>query len=110
MRAVVVAMALLGSFFTLDAPAMAACNTRSGAESYMNSTRNLNSTPGNAWYFSVDQGTGVWMDGWNQGPNSMGQYKWFRITVRTGPRYGTVGWVPAPSVSNQWTCSPYMPY
>ncbi len=76
----------------------------------MNTTRNLNSTPGNAWYFSVDSGTGVWMDGWNQGPSSMGQYKWFRVTVRTGPRYGTVGWVPAPSVSNQWNCSPYMPY
>ena len=39
----------------------------------MNTTRNLNSTPGNAWYFSVDNGTGVWMDGWNQGPSSMGQ-------------------------------------
>lgn len=90
--------------------AYSACNSRDGAKSYMNTARNLNSTPGNAYYFSVDKGTGVWMDGWNGGPSAMGQNKWFRITVRTGPRYGAVGWVPAPSVSNQWNCSPFFSY
>src|SRR5690242_5025424 len=105
LRAVLAAAALLMPALAVESPAMA-CNTRDGADSYMNTTRNLNSTPGNAWYYSVDAGTKVWMDGWSGGPYSMGQYKWFHITVRSGPRYGLPGWVPAPSVSNQWTCSP----
>lgn len=108
-RLVVAALALLSPMFALPASA-GGCNSRAGAQSFMNSTRNLNSTPGNAWYFSVDKGTGVWMDGWNGGPSSMGQNKWFRVTVKAGARQGLVGWVPAPSVSNQWNCSPYLAY
>lgn len=108
-RALVVALMTLACVAAAG-PAIAGANTRDNANSYMNTTRNLNSTPGNAWYYSVDKGTSVWMDCWSRGPLSMGQYKWFRITVRSGPRYGLVGWVPAPSVSNQWWSAPYCSY
>lgn len=80
------------------------------ASSTMNSNQNVNYVPGSPGYFAVDKGTSVRMNCWTRGPLAMGQYKWFNITVMSGPRYGLAGYVPAPSVNNQTTtplCPPW---
>lgn len=86
--------------------------TTASAQAQHNSTMNTSEcvsvpyVPGDCSGFSISKGTTVQMQCWNTGPKAMGQYKWFEITVLSGPRYGLTGEVPAPSVSNQWTSSP----
>lgn len=87
--------------------------TAANAQAQHNSTMNTSEcvsvpyVPGDCSWFSIGKGTTVQMQCWNTGPKAMGQYKWFEITVLSGPRYGLSGEVPAPSVSNQWTSSPH---
>ncbi len=102
------ATVLMGSVAVMTTSPALACNTRDGAQSYMNSTQNVNQVPGAPSSFFIKSGGAVWMNGWSQGPKAFNQYKWFQITVRGNPGYGLTGWVPAPSVSNQWNCSPYI--
>ena len=101
--------ATLAGVLGVIAAAPAYANTRDNANSYMNQNTNVNSVPGAAYYFSLDRGTHVWMNCWTQGPLAMGQYKWFNITARDGVRQGLTGYVPAPSVSSQWTSSSLCP-
>jgi len=83
-------------------------NTRANAGSYMNTAESVDVVPGDPSGFIVGKGVTIWMNCWTAGPKAMGQYKWFNITVNNngGHGYGVTGYVPAPSVSSQWTSSP----
>jgi hypothetical protein len=81
-------------------------NTRDSANSYINTRTNINNYPGALGYFWASAGLKVWMNCWTRGPLAYGQYKWFQITVRDNNGYGVTGYVPAPTVSSQWTSSP----
>lgn len=106
MRETLVKMAAATLAIALSIATPAAANTRSGAGSYMNSRQLIRYSPSASGYFWTSNGTLVWMDCWTRGPLAMGQYKWFRVTVRQSSGYGVSGYVPAPSVSNQWDSSP----
>ncbi|HEY6793477.1 MAG TPA: hypothetical protein VI248_02210 [Kineosporiaceae bacterium] len=107
-RAALLATAALLGLGAVAAPA-ASANTRDNANSYINTRVNFNTVPGAPGYFWANSGTQVWMNCWTQGPTAMGQNKWFSVTVRQPNGYGVTGYVPAPSVSNQWTTSPLCP-
>ena len=84
----------------------ASANTRTNAGSYTNTRVNINTQPGVPGYFFAQNGTLVWMNCWTGGPQAYGQGKWFQVTVRQSNGYGVTGYVPAPTVSKQWTSSP----
>ena len=83
-------------------------NTRGDANSYMNSAQEVDVVPGDPSGFLVGNGVTIWMNCWTTGPQALGQGKWFNITVNNngGYGYGVTGYVPAPSVSRQWTSAP----
>jgi hypothetical protein len=104
--AVSVTVAAAAAAVAVASPAYA--NTRANANSYMNTAENVDVVPGDPMGFVVGKGVTVWMNCWTTGPEAMGQYKWFNITVNNngGHGYGVTGDVPAPSVSSQWNSSP----
>lgn len=59
--------------------------------------------------FVVKSGRTVQMNCWTTGAQAYGQGKWFQITVGAGYGSGVTGWVPAPTVRNQWLSSPRCP-
>jgi hypothetical protein len=94
---------------TLALESAASANTQGSANSYINTPTCLDLVPGDCTGFVLGRGAGVLMNCWEGGPQSYGQGKWFYITVRQSRGYGMTGWVPAPTVSNQWTSSPWCP-